>query len=168
MGERLFIPQPLADPPLRILRDPLFRDPVLTAPRQSDGLVRLDRVSPRTRHYGVLVCGLKDGRSPEDYAQTRLNHFTFTRQRSGLLSTSAVALVRIGNRRLRGRASDRPIVDGPLIDTSLRISTATIAHKVTLRITLICNAILRQRRTAARHDANDRQFQFHGASSSAA
>jgi hypothetical protein len=105
---------------------------------------------------------LKNGRSPEHYAQTRPNHFTLTRRCSGPLSTSAIALVRIGNRRLRGRVSDRPIVDGPLIDTSLRISTATIAHNVTLRITLVCNAILRQRRTAATDDANDRQFQFHG------
>src|SRR4029077_14601785 len=59
-----------------------------------------------------------------------------------------------------GVVSDRTVVDRPLIDASLRVA-AVVAQQIALRIALVCNAVLRLRRSAADNEANDRQFQSH-------
>jgi hypothetical protein len=78
-------------------------------------------------------------------------------------------LVVVRGRRLRGRVSDLPVVDRPLIDASLHIS-AIVAHKVSLCVPLCRDAVLClcQRWTAAGNYADDRQSQYHRVSHLAA
>ena len=76
------------------------------------------------------------------------------------LAADAIALVCVGDWRLRRRVSDLTIVDRSLIDATPRVA-AVVAHEVTLRVALRIDARLRLSSTAAGHEADDRQFQSH-------
>jgi hypothetical protein len=104
-------------------------------------------LGPRRRRSTMMRATRGGHRRRDDHTQCKAS------AASSSLSDRAVASIYIADR--RRRVFNLSVIDAALVDAFLRICAVT-AHEVTPRIMPICNAGLRQRRTAPGNEANDR------------